>query len=626
VYKRQVEIENWDDSRQEANLWIKAPSISPQQQTEFYLYYDSTADDNTDWVGDTGDVAAQNVWDDKFVGVWHLAQDPTTVSGILDSTVNVAHGDPQNMESADLEDGKAGEALHFDGSNEYVSIADNSILNAPSSMTWEVLAKSDVSNTTEQRLFAYNDDGVYITTSINAGFSDQIRIYCYADAGGTWSDTTTAYDVTEYRHIVGKATENNTFSLLVDGNVIGTPASLGNFQDLGSQFGRNIGAGRNATTLADGLIDEVRISSTERSSAWLKATYYTLFDDMIYFRMPWDDTHSEILLTVSGSLINEDLTNFPLTLTLASGVGTNTVDVTKIFDGLTLSGTLGYSDDFTGWNGDVPDPLLWNTIGDPTIQSNKLRIHDTGNVETKYVISGDCEFTVDWEDVVAPSTDSYWWELRITYDSDNYHGMAKGYWSGATRYDSAGKKGGGAFSGATTTSHTGGKFRFVRGGTTWDCYYWTGAAWSQSGLGNAQQTSMPSGDLTVKLLTSRWGGSPSIDVDFDNFTVVSGTVHADQTRKKIAIFSDGDQHTGDKCFTEIEHWDSVNETAALHVQVPTLTSGTDTDLYLYEDINQPDQDYRLISEANDTFTGTTGDSPDPTKWTCLLYTSPSPRD
>jgi hypothetical protein len=50
------------------------------------------------------------------------------------------------------------------------------------------------------------------------------------------------------------------------------------------------------------------------------------------------------------------------------------------------------------------------------------------------------------------------------------------------------------------------------------------------------------------------------------------------------------------------------------VQVPTLTSGTDTDLYFYEDINQPDQDYRLISEANDIFTAASGSAPDHTRW------------
>ena len=68
--------------------------------------------------------------------------------------------------------------------------------------------------------------------------------------------------------------------------------------------------------------------------------------------MAWNE-NNKIKLTISGSLINEDLTNFPLTVTIASGVGTNNIDITEVFDDLTNSGTLGYSDDFTGVNNDL---------------------------------------------------------------------------------------------------------------------------------------------------------------------------------------------------------------------------------------------------------------------------------
>lgn len=105
-------------------------------------------------------------------------------------------------------------------------------------------------------------------------------------------------------------------------------------------------------------------------------------------------------------------------------------------------------------------------------------------------------------------------------------------------------------------------------------------------------------------------GTNNIDITeiFDELTTT-------WSRKRISFFAGGDQTTGNKCFTEIEHWDPINETATLHVQVPTLTSGTDTDLYLYYDITQPDQDYRLNSEADDDFTGTDGDPPEPSRWT-----------
>lgn len=621
-----VEIENWDHDRENANLWIKAPSLSPQHPTEFRLYYDSTASDNTDWVGDTGDVPAQNVWDDKFVGVWHMAQEPTGADTILDSTASEAHATPNSMAADDLEDGRSGKALHFNGASAYVSIPDVSILNDPSSVTWEMVYKSDVADTTDQRILAYNDDGFYTRTIINDGTANRIQTMAREVGVDTFADETTSYNVTDWHYIAGKAAEGSTISMFVDDAEIGTANAIGTFEEV-SSIGRTIGSNRVGTgNWADGMMDEVRFSSIGRTAAWLKATYYTLFDDMIYFRMPWDDTHSEIKLTVSGTLIDEDLTNFPLILTLASGVGTNTEDVTKIFDGLTLSGTLGYSDDFTGWNGDEPNTDLWyKNDSAPNsymeIEGNRLKqVHDINDtVDNLYysyfTISGDFDLRIKYELDTDLTTNSWWGGGIRIYAQD-----ASGYWAFIQRGYSTTKHhrfryngdGGNSWDDVVTTL-TSGTVRLTRSGSNLSAYYssYTNPiTWNQVG----SATDWSAEDVKVALNSVKSFSSTGMIIYADDFTVVSGTVHADHTRKRIAIFSGGDQHTGDKCFTEIEYWDAVNETATLHVQVPTLTSGTDTDFYLYEDINQPDQDYRLLSEANDTFTAASGSYPDHTRW------------
>ncbi len=48
-----VEIENWEDDL--AQLHVKVPSISSTKTTSLNLWYDSTHDDNTDYVGNTGE-------------------------------------------------------------------------------------------------------------------------------------------------------------------------------------------------------------------------------------------------------------------------------------------------------------------------------------------------------------------------------------------------------------------------------------------------------------------------------------------------------------------------------------------------------------------------------------------
>ena len=80
-----VEIERWDDTNEKAWLHVKVPSISSSIDTELYIYYDSSEDDNTTYVGDVGSTPGQTVWDSNFKAVYHLGEDPT-FSGGADTT------------------------------------------------------------------------------------------------------------------------------------------------------------------------------------------------------------------------------------------------------------------------------------------------------------------------------------------------------------------------------------------------------------------------------------------------------------------------------------------------------------------------------------------------------------
>ncbi|GAF74980.1 unnamed protein product, partial [marine sediment metagenome] len=68
-----VEIEKWDDGatgNERAWLWVKAAgtdSISSATDTDFYFYYDSSQDDNTTYVGDSG--SRTEVWDSNYIMV-----------------------------------------------------------------------------------------------------------------------------------------------------------------------------------------------------------------------------------------------------------------------------------------------------------------------------------------------------------------------------------------------------------------------------------------------------------------------------------------------------------------------------------------------------------------------------
>ena len=122
--------------------------------------------------------------------------------------------------------------------------------------------RSNIINTTEQRLIAYNGDGVFAIISINGGTNNLIRGYCKASTGGGWSDTTTAYNVKTVHNIVITFKSNDYLRLYVDENLIGTPTALGTLEDLGDEYGRYIGAGRlGISEFANGYLENVYITT-----------------------------------------------------------------------------------------------------------------------------------------------------------------------------------------------------------------------------------------------------------------------------------------------------------------------------------------------------------------------------
>ena len=314
ITEQYVEIENWDAANNKATLHTKCPSILAAADTVLYLYYDAAHADNTTYVGDTGDAAAQSVWDSSFKATWHLAQDPTGgAEAILDSTTNVKHGTAVNMESGDLVDGLHAKGLNFDGYNKAVQLP--AILDENfSEVTAELMCKSDAADTTERRPLGYNEEGGYFRISVNAGGVAN-KILGFGYDSGSISNETTGFAVTDWHHIVVRIKESDYLDLFVDGQKIGTSAPFGDFAEV-AQLGRHIGSARNVTSnVFDGIISEARINSVKRSDAWLKATYNTLFDTLVTLSLSLEEaedvnvavnfatmTWSALAVTVSGGV------------------------------------------------------------------------------------------------------------------------------------------------------------------------------------------------------------------------------------------------------------------------------------------------------------------------------------
>jgi len=297
-----VEVEVWDLSSKQAVLHISRSSwtISSSFDTYFYLYYDASVADNTTYVGDPGDSVAANVWDSNFAGVWHLSQDPTGGVGcIKDSTGNNNDGTPQgSMTSSDLVDGQVGKALDFDGSDDYIDCGNDSSLNPTTEMTIETVINGSV-ETGSWEVFTVGRDNSS-GRAYALGFRSN-KIMLQINGAPTikgQAGQITVSNNTDY-FVVAKGNSTLGWKTWLNDSYDGGSAawSTPNSVNSNTNIGRRSYAG--AEGYFDGLIDEVRISSVARSDAWLKATYYSLFNNLIQEHLGNWRYRKEI--TISGS-------------------------------------------------------------------------------------------------------------------------------------------------------------------------------------------------------------------------------------------------------------------------------------------------------------------------------------
>jgi len=274
-----VEIERWSTTYNEAALWTKVPVIKPDEDTILYLYYDPSQPNNTTYIGDTGSSAAQNVWDDDFVGVWHMAQQPTTT--IKDSTSNTNHVTSHgSMTASDLIDGQIGKALDFDGTDDYLTSSYNTNSFPTTAVTFEGIVKR--SGTQNTWFTGYNSGDterweMYVTTKLrwyehegSNAFESTATI-----TEDEWVQTFFVYDYNSTSldyYINGSFDSSHTISRSLQSNA---NLSMGARPD-GTSAGSN-------TYHYTGGVDEFRVSTTERSAAWAKATYYSNWNDLITY-------------------------------------------------------------------------------------------------------------------------------------------------------------------------------------------------------------------------------------------------------------------------------------------------------------------------------------------------------
>jgi hypothetical protein len=240
-----------DAVAQTAKYWVKLPNNKP-----FYMYYgNSGAADGAD---------PEAVWDDNFVMVQHM--NDATTSTITDSTQYDNDGAKKGANEPVEAVGKIGKAQDFDGNDDYIDCKTDSVnTNAVTISAW--IYPTGWGGANQGRIL---DNGKTFLT-VNNG--DSGRLYFSSDGGNNIPVSATASVALDtWRHVTVTRTAAGVANFYVNGILSGTAN-----QNSGTPVAglRNVIIGGNTgdNVVFDGLIDEVRISNTLRSDAWVKAEY-----------------------------------------------------------------------------------------------------------------------------------------------------------------------------------------------------------------------------------------------------------------------------------------------------------------------------------------------------------------
>ncbi|CAB1057424.1 Beta-galactosidase (EC [Olavius sp. associated proteobacterium Delta 1] len=281
------EIEKYDGNAGTLVAWVRIPSLDKvdANETTIYMYY-----------GNCGITASQEnvsgVWDSNYVGVWHLVEgDSTAADFYQDSTSNDKHG---TLTDADLDtiqdDGQISKAMDFNGDADYIQTMSGESKTA-ANFTWEAWFKTDTTtgphillwqgNQTDNGWSSGDPTGDH-EAHVNIGKYDTDNIIgCYygndEDVAADTIQINAAFtDTTGFHHVAFVITNADTATvsgeLFLDGTSVGTDTTTQNTRDDWDPDLRIGGPGA-IERLFDGILDEVRVSTTARSADWIKTSH-----------------------------------------------------------------------------------------------------------------------------------------------------------------------------------------------------------------------------------------------------------------------------------------------------------------------------------------------------------------
>jgi len=416
------EIEKWDDASESAVIHVSRSGweISSSADTDFYMYYDSSLNDNFAYIGDIASTPGESVWDSNFKMVQHMVDD--TTSAVKDSTSNSNDGTKKGANEPIEVTGKVGQGQNF--SSDHISITDVDSLDfGVGSFTITCLFNEDAYTSG----YAYTNiiSKRYGTEAYGPGLeiyiwdNGRLQLTTSYDGESTVQTTTGLISLDTSYLATFRRNSDGTMSIDLDGvnkvSEVLTVRNVTNGQPLWlGDDNRNPDIGINL----DGIIDEVRVSTTDRSTAWIKATYNLLWDTLLTYGVQEDNTAPTAPNTLYSNNANAQA---------GKENPTGITDTTPVFSAV-------YNDPDAG---DIANKYRIQVATSSDFATSSV-FWDSGSsgISMSNCVQGDRCQDVEYASTTVLGLDAtkYYWRIKFWDGGTGWDGTEEGAWSTETAH------------------------------------------------------------------------------------------------------------------------------------------------------------------------------------------------
>jgi hypothetical protein len=268
------EIESFNGTTGKLVAWVKVPTLSSVTNTDIYMYY-----------GNSGATNQQNptgVWDSNYKMVQHLEE---TGNPIIDSTGYNNNGTAVNGPTLGAT-GKIDGAVSFDPTAppDYINCGNAGSLDVTGKITVEAWIYPTAANLNKGIVAKVQGTSPQYRLLIDNS-SGKVKFQVWDTLIGDWITALGGVpSQNNWHHVVGVCNDTNIV-IYLDGVATVGDGYSGSIPSTTAYVSIGIHSGIVTANAFQGIIDEARISDTDRSTAWITTSYNNQSNPAAFFSL-----------------------------------------------------------------------------------------------------------------------------------------------------------------------------------------------------------------------------------------------------------------------------------------------------------------------------------------------------